>query len=681
MSLLSRLLSPFQKSVNTGIFSFFSPASMPHMTERQYLAAYKGWTYACVNAIAEAFAEIEIILQEKKKDGWQAVEDHKALDPLHKVNPFQSFLDLTYSTQAYLELDGNAFWYLVRNGGRAVSEIWYLNPVQTHVVKDRTNFIKGYVFTTETGEKVPFEPEEIIHFKRFNPQNQYRGIGTVQAAAIPIDIDSFASEWQRNFFGNSAMPSGILSTEGTLTEEQYVRIKASWDARHQGLSNAHKMALLEGGLKWQSISPTNREMEFGQSRKDIRDEILAIFRVPKPVLGILEDVNLASAEAATMLFTKFTVKPKMRFFVDRLNEFYLPQFGLDSKKFRLHFKDPVPENAEQKRADRESGIKNYYMTIDEARAQVNLKPLPDGQGDKVYIPANMVPLEMAGQVPANTGQDNGGGQPKEDDPKGKSFRKAIEGEQVDNDLPMDYINDEVEKQNKVFLGLNDKLRKQLLKQLKKAKSAPAPKTYVQRLAQAVKKDEESNELVRLLFEGYDDWIGLVYNASKDGMQRVLEQSGKNSLALLEVDSVFDVSHPRVLEWLDTHALQDTDSYTGNIREDIILKVMEGVESGASNEDIGKTIGQWFDDNSQYRALRIARTETINAYGAGALEGYKQSGVVAGKYWMPDSDACQLCLDNVAAGTIALNKDFPSGHDAPTAHPNCECSLGAVTKKD
>jgi HK97 family phage portal protein len=541
MSLLSRLLSPFQKSVNTGIFSFFSPASLPHMTERQYLAAYKGWTYACVNAIAEAFAEIEIILQEKKKDGWQPVEDHKALDPLHKVNPFQSFLDLTYSTQAYLELDGNAFWYLVRNGGRAISEIWYLNPVQTHVVKDRTNFIKAYVFTTETGEKVPFEPEEIIHFKRFNPQNQYRGIGTVQAAAIPIDIDSFASEWQRNFFGNSAMPSGILSTEGTLTPEQYLRIKESWNARHQGLSNAHKMALLEGGLKWQSISPTNREMEFGQSRKDIRDEILAIFRVPKPVLGILEDVNLASADAAEKLFTRFTVKPKMRFFVDRLNEFYLPQFGLDSKRYRLHFKDPVPENAEQKRADRESGIKNYYMTIDEARAQVNLKPLPNGQGDKVYIPANMVPLEQAGQVPEDNGDDD-----KEDNPNGKSFRKAkkIEGTQVPNDLPMDYIDSETEKQYDVFSGLNTKLRKQLLKNLKNAKSAD---TFLQKLARAVKKDEESDELVRILFEGYDDWIGLVYNATREGMERVLGESGKAALALLEVDSVFDVSHPRVLE--------------------------------------------------------------------------------------------------------------------------------------
>lgn len=104
--------------------------------------------------------------------------------------------------------------------------------------------------------------------------------------------------------------------------------------------------------------------------------------------------------------------------------------------------------------------------------------------------------------------------------------------------------------------------------------------------------------------------------------------------------------------------------------------MEGVEAGASNEDIAGSIKQWFDDQSDYRAMRIARTETINAYGAGALEGYRQSGVVNGKYWMPDAEACPICVGNAAVGVIGLDENFPSENDAPTAHPACECSLGA-----
>jgi hypothetical protein len=48
-------------------------------------------------------------------------------------------------------------------------------------------------------------------------------------------------------------------------------------------------------------------------------------------------------------------------------------------------------------------------------------------------------------------------------------------------------------------------------------------------------------------------------------------------------------------------------------------------TGLSNDDIANNIQQWFDDQSDYRAMLIARTETINAYGVGALEGYSSQG--------------------------------------------------------
>ena len=99
MSLLGRLFGQSQKSINSSIFSFFSNTSASHFREGQYLQAYRGWTYACVNAIAEAFAEIELTLQQKTKNGWEDLDDHKALDLLHKVNKFHSFLDLANQTR------------------------------------------------------------------------------------------------------------------------------------------------------------------------------------------------------------------------------------------------------------------------------------------------------------------------------------------------------------------------------------------------------------------------------------------------------------------------------------------------------------------------------------------------------------------------------------------------------
>src|SRR5947199_10550368 len=107
-------------------------------------------------------------------------------------------------------------------------------------------------------------------------------------------------------------------------------------------------------------------MEFTQSEKNLRDKILGIFGVPKPVLGIYEDINLASAQVAEYGFAKNTVRPKMVKNVTTLNEFYLPLVNLDTRKFRFWFKDPVPEDIDQKLAIIANGKQHSWMTAKEA---------------------------------------------------------------------------------------------------------------------------------------------------------------------------------------------------------------------------------------------------------------------------------------------------------------------------
>ncbi len=77
---------------------------------------------------------------------------------------------------------------------------------------------------------------------------------------------------------------------------------------------------------------------------------------------------------------------------------------------------------------------------------------------------------------------------------------------------------------------------------------------------------------------------------------------------------------------------------------------------------------------------IARTEIANANSQSSLEGYKgarEDGVDVKKEWLLGPDPCPICEENAAAGPIDLDDEFPSGDDAPTAHPNCECALMPV----
>ena len=66
------------------------------------------------------------------------------------------------------------------------------------VVRSDTKFIGGYVYKSEKGEEIPLDVDEVLHFKRWNPRSRYRGVGTIQAAALAIDTDTYAAQWNRN---------------------------------------------------------------------------------------------------------------------------------------------------------------------------------------------------------------------------------------------------------------------------------------------------------------------------------------------------------------------------------------------------------------------------------------------------------------------------------------------------
>lgn len=80
--------------------------------------------------------------------------------------------------------------------------------------------------------------------------------------------------------------------------------------------------------------------------------------------------------------------------------------------------------------------------------------------------------------------------------------------------------------------------------------------------------------------------------------------------------------------------------------------------------------------SAERAEMIARTEIAKADSAGAMEGYRASGLVAGKTWSTsdDEDVSDECRECEAQGVISLDDTFANGEDTSPGHPNCRCTV-------
>jgi len=144
------------------------------------------------------------------------------------------------------------------------------------------------------------------------------------------------------------------------------------------------------------------------------------------------------------------------------------------------------------------------------------------------------------------------------------------------------------------------------------------------------------------------------------------------------------------KWVDGELVDNPDAQWAiddTTRMMLQQTIYDGLDNGLGVDGLADAIAAMPTSENDmgaftpFRARMIARTETLNAHGKGDMEGLKAAkanGVHVMKEWYADAEACDICLENMDAGPIELDEEFPSGDMEPTAHPCCECSLNGVT---
>lgn len=359
------------------------------------LQANRGWVYRNNDVIAQEVSKLEFELYTIGLSGgeivYNEVTSHPLLDLLDKPNPETVKTDFVYITQSHKKLAGDAFWLKIRDNTGKVTSLRTLPPdkiilnLQPPTRKDPT-VIGSYQYKDViAGEKidVEYKPRDIIHFKKPNPNNPFRGLGAVEAAADTIDLDGLTNETTKKFFQNGAITNFVLSTENKITDDQLKRLKAEMRAQYGGASKAYQTMILGGGLKPVDVSYSNKDQEFLGQLEWYRDKIMYIFGNTKSSMGILEDVNRSTNESAVVQWQRGTVKPDMEAIVNTLNEFLVPEFG---DNLVIGFVDPVPEDTADDVKEAQALYPLGVITLDEARELVGLDPVEDGTGGEFYQP-------------------------------------------------------------------------------------------------------------------------------------------------------------------------------------------------------------------------------------------------------------------------------------------------------
>lgn len=173
----------------------------------------------------------------------------------------------------------------------------------------------------------------------------------------------------------------------------------------------------------------------------------------------------------------------------------------------------------------------------------------------------------------------------------------------------------------------------------------------------------------------DDWL---VRAQLDFTPLLLDQvllAGQEAYRLIGVKDVYlpDKLRAEIVKNVAkfTQSMLDTD------RDTLIKILTDSLQDGKSVPEIRGAIQAEFDTISKNQAQRITRTEILRASNQGALDAYKQSGIVEGKQWLTAGavDECEAYdgqVESLEGSFYGSKSEFADGD--PPLHPNCRCVL-------
>ena len=693
-----------------------------------YSKYYNGWVYANLNALASSVSKMEIKLYKVRvingEQEYIEIESHEVLDRLDRLNAFTSFTDAVYSTQTFKDMAGDCFWYI----DDAKQNIYILEPNKVKVLFDYIGGggvkITGYKYTTIVDGKERVEtyaPEQVVPFKNPNPLNPVRGMGLIAMALAAIDTDLYAEDFNKRFFLNNATPDTVLRTDQKINPDNMRRLEADLKRRFGGTRNAHKTMILEGGLDIKALNSTQRDMEFIEQSKWVRDKMMSIFGNTKVSLGITEDVNRANAEASLYGWLKEVIKPKMQSFVDSLNEFYLPAMTSDALIFG--FEDPYPEDTAEDIVEATAGY-GKWLTRNEARDMFDLPPVEGG--DDFNSTPDASPIEP--MTPAD------GEAPPED----KGMPKAIKNVNFDKRFRQLGIPKLVAKQ-KTLLAAAKEIAAEAVKEaqgliehehvapkkdvrysefftndevvmyhrakINKIESVEA--RFAQKLDDYLTRLEEKTMAAVALIEekglqkasaaplfDVDDEISFGINLFTPLMEEATMIGGMAANALIGEKLNYKPS-AEVRKAVRSSIKKFTKSMTVTDIDKLTNTIVDMTASGATVNDIRAEVGKFFDGARQKQIDTIVQTEVLRVANLATTDAYKQSDAVVGKQWTTagDSNVCEFCLQaEKDYQDVALDSNFADKGDtiedgqgntmtldyshleAPPLHVRCRCDI-------
>jgi HK97 family phage portal protein len=384
-------------------FSFLFGGTTAGKTVNERTAMQATAVYACVRILSEAIAGLPLRVYRYRTDGGKekAVE-HRLYYLIHnEPNPEMTSFVFRETLMSHLLLWGNAYAQIIRDGRGQVLALYPLLPNKMDVSRSASGELT-YTYRRDAEESrinpdsgtVVLRRDEVLHIPGlgFDGLIGYSPIGIAKNA---IGLAMATEEYGASFFSNGANPGGVLEHPGVVKDPK--RVRESWNAVYQGSGNAHRIAVLEEGMKFQSIGIPPEQAQFLETRKFQLNEIARIFRVPPHMVGDLEKSSFSNIEQQSLEFVKYTLNPWVMRWEQALQQALLLPSEKPMYFIRFNVDGLLRGDYQGRMNGYATGRQNGWLSANDIRELEDMNRIPNEDGGDLYlVNGNMTKLADAG---------------------------------------------------------------------------------------------------------------------------------------------------------------------------------------------------------------------------------------------------------------------------------------------
>jgi len=608
--------------------------------------------FTAISQIAMKCAEIKLKLFKRSGKTKTEILDHPILTLLKKPNLLQGYNDFVISWVSYYKLTGNVFVLGDMFNDEIPAEITILPPEEMDI-KGMTSGLPT-MYTWQPGSKKHLFPfsrvngfSEVKHTKTFNPTDKFWGMSPIEACAYGIDQHNKSNLWNISLLDNKCVPSGMISSEKPMTDQQGTETRKQLDEKIAGHLNAGRPIINDGNSSWTPFSFTPEEMSWLDGKNVSAKDIALCLNYPPMLLGIKGDSSFNNHEAAKLSLVENGCIPVMKVLATAFNRWITVRH--DENLFLEIDASGVEEIIKKKKEEWAETDKITFLSVNEKRELSGFetrKKEIENVNDAILVGTAVVPIDDlqtfgADDVDENESELLNDKDPKKPKPKDPKKEMQIKAFNLHSKRAKRLFHRQVLRQRK---ALEIRLAVQVKSILDKQVAAIASGLK----GVTINDGPEARGLISSIIDGTSEALEKTLARN---YRIILNTFGGNIFKSLKQYEAYETKSPEIRfadfvnSYIQNHAGENVNIINATTKRALIEALQElleqPIEDGAEafNETvIAAELSKRIKEISRPRARLIARTETSIASNEGTRAAVRSLGLPkVFKEWLDADD--------------------------------------------